>query len=269
MYVKHDIPTNKLCVSILQLCAWALNGWKKAKLALKYSDKLQLGEPAAGQINGRKKVKIALETFEQVTCRASKAHERCWLCHSNYTCPCIAAVCMGWVWYTPGVRQTWQNITEMVSFHTNCLIEKDLFTTEQEKVSLTLFIGTPARHLGWEQQRSTSDKLREVAQHQHAWSLAHFTSSHGRRVKYIQMSCLHSNVKSWGRLLGRVKVVCSWEPSKLLASSYEANPEQGANSHVSTKQLRGNPHSLEVLCMQKYTCTLQDLLCTILPFCMF
>ena len=120
MYVKHDIPTNKLCLSILQLYAWALNGWKKAKLALKYSDKLQLGEPAAGQINGRKKVKIALETFEQVTCRTSKAHERCWLCHSNYTCPCIAAVCMGWVWYTPGVRQTWQNITEMVSFHTNC-----------------------------------------------------------------------------------------------------------------------------------------------------
>ena len=29
---------------------------------------LQLGEPAAAQINGRKKAKIALQNFDQVTC---------------------------------------------------------------------------------------------------------------------------------------------------------------------------------------------------------
>ena len=36
---------------------------------------LQLGEPAAAQMNKRKKAEIALQKFNQLTC--SKAHERC------------------------------------------------------------------------------------------------------------------------------------------------------------------------------------------------
>ena len=36
---------------------------------------LQLGKAAAGLVSGRQKVKLALEKFDKVTCRVSKAHE--------------------------------------------------------------------------------------------------------------------------------------------------------------------------------------------------
>ena len=73
-------------VSVLQLCAWALNG-RKVILALQYSDK--------------------------VTCRVVKVHEW-WICCSimyvSLYCSCVRG-------HTRGMSNIWRNLMLMVSLH--------------------------------------------------------------------------------------------------------------------------------------------------------
>ena len=110
--------TNEFCRAYKQI----LFGWLWCHVSTHYMF-LQSGKAGAVFKNGRKKAQIALKKHGKVTCRVNKAHERWWICCSNYTMMYVSLYCS----YVPGVGlghpratwSTWANINQMVSLYTN------------------------------------------------------------------------------------------------------------------------------------------------------